>query len=370
MRRRPTEEEMYEQELQSLLSRRQQQSSHERQSASAESGQSAVDDDGSGGLPEVADFFDINYGDWSDDPDIARLRLEASLDSNRRADNGGSSLHNIHIHRILRVKEAVRDVLPDVIRSHSSSAAARVDLTSLPLLMTRVRVSSDVQWVSVYWTLVPYAADSSLCRLPASMAGMKLHAALALVASQLTSCIAPMRLALSGLLALRYVPHVRFVYEGSEWRRRLRDRQRVAEVEERLTNSGESATDSSASNSSSSEPPDLVEAGVDFHRFNPFSSSPPRPRAYRVSAQKRSSSGAASIVSEQRPPREKRRSSQQRQQRRALAEMKRTGVVNGEWRYARPVVKQQAATGSRPRHVKKDEEWIRQQQRALWESQS
>lgn len=366
VRRRLTEEEMYDRELAALMARRgqrQRSESEQAAQAAADVDEAAADEDVSGDLPEVVEWFELDYGDWSADEDIVRLR-QAQLSDGGRADNGGSSLHHIHMHRIIRVKEAVRDILPDVLRSRSSP---RLDFTSLPLLVTRVRVSSDVQWVSVEWTLVPLRADSSLCRLPASMSGLSLHAVLELIASQLAACIAPLRSALGSRLTLRYVPNVRFVYDGEEWRKRRRDRRRQREVEERLSGSS-----NGSGGSQRQQGEELVEAEVGFHRFNPFVSAPPGPPP-AVGAQKRSSGGAGGIVSEQRPSRESRRSRQQREQRRALDEMKRTGVVNGQQRYARPVQlqqqQQQQAARSRPRHIKRDEQWIQKQQRALWESE-
>ena len=375
-----------------MMARRGQQQQKTQQAAAtgveAQEEAEAVDDSDGGaadGLPEVRDFFDVEYGDWSADEDIARLR-HASAEDDSRADNGGSSLHNIQIHRIIRVKEAVRDVLPDVLRQRSSLPSARVDLTSIPLLVTRVHVSSDLQWASVEWTLVPHAADSSLCRLPASMAGLSLRSLLALVSSQLTLCIAPIRRALSDALSFRYVPNVRFVYEADEWRRRRRDRRREREVEQRLSERTHSGSGGGRSVSSASEEraleSELAAEEADFQRFNPFvaptggsSGGLQRPNSSRGA--ERGSGASSRVVAEQLPARERRRSRQQREQRRALDELKRTGVVNGQQRYARPVQQpqqqQQAArrggSGGRPRHVNKDEEWIRAQQRTVWESQ-
>ena len=334
--------------------------------------EAAVDDEADGGLPEVIDFFDANYGcDWEADDDIVRLR-RASLDNNsngRGAGSGGSggSLRNIHIHRVIRVKEAVRDVIPDVFRSAVAAAASSsppAPLSSLPLLITRIRVSSDVQWVTVEWTLVPCHAESSLCRLPASLGGMSLQSVLSLVAAQLTSTIAAIRAALCSRLKLRYVPHVRFVY-GDEWRRRRSDRQRQKEIDERLSDGG-------SGSSQAWRGEEAVEDEVGFHRFNPFTLSA-RGQKRAMSAHLRPSHRAAGIVSEQRPTpqRRDRRGRQQRRHQQAPDDVKRSHRLSGQQRYVRPVQQFQHTQrgGSRPPHVKRDDGWIkRQQQRALWES--
>ena len=348
-RRRATEEELYERELEAMLRERGQRQQRRREEEAQTTEEVAAD----GGLPEVADFFDVDYGDWDADEDVVRLR-QAALSDEARADNGGSSLHNLAIHRLIRVKEAVRDIVPAVLRCQSALPSSAVDLGSLPLLVTRVRVSSDLQWLTVQWTLMPHRADSSLCRLPASLSGRSLHSVLTLVASQLTACIGPIRRQLASRLTTRYVPNVRFVYDSDEWRRRRLDRQRARDVEHRLSSAG----------LSSAEP---VDEELSFHRFNPFVASTSGGSGQAVLARPRFSSGAASIVSVQRARREKGRSRHERQHKRVLDDIKRTGVVNGQQRYARPI--QQQSTSSRPRKRVDEWEWIKKQQRALWESE-
>ena len=409
LRARPSEEQTYEAELQALLRSEEIKAQNKRWMEAGEEGEegekderaadtettrqqqqqnrqpqrAAVGDDStSNWLPEVVDFFDVDYEEeeWEADEESVRLNRASptGFAETSTGAGGGAYPHHSQLQRVARVKAAVRDLLPAVLRSQSSLPGALVDLRCLPLLVTAIRVSSDVQWVAVQWTLVPHKADSSLCRLPASLSGHSLRSVLLLVSSQLQRCIGAVRSSLGAQLSLRYVPNVRFDYDGGRWRRRRRDLQRAREVAtQRL--SGDKQRDGGVHTRGGGE----AEVAA-FERFNPFT---PQSAAgasnqtnNRNSASKRPSATIAS-TQQQQPRRESWRSKRERQHRRLLADIRRTGVVNGQQRFARPVQQQQqqqqqqrvqqraAASDSSARRATKGEQWTRMQQRKLWESE-